>query len=159
MKGQAAAILFGGLAAIAAPAAAQECVGEHASGAVRLTVNVVGVRPPQGEVAITVYPDDRRRFLAHGGKLARARVKTGTSASACFWVSPASYAVVVYHDKDSDHNFDRTLMGLPAEGFGFSNDPETKVGLPPLSAVRFPVGSGGRTISVQMKYLRSRSGD
>jgi uncharacterized protein (DUF2141 family) len=159
MKGHAAAIAFAAAASLSAPAVAQDCIGEHAPGTVRLAVEVSGVRPPQGEVAITVYPDDRRRFLARGGKLVRARIKTGTTASACFWLPPASYAVVVYHDKDGDHNFDRTLMGMPREGFGFSNDPETKMGLPPLSAVRFPVGPNGRTVSVHMKYLRSRGGD
>ena len=37
-------------------------------------VQVSGVSPAQGEVAVTLYPDDSRRFLAPKGKLARARV-------------------------------------------------------------------------------------
>ncbi|WP_293450994.1 DUF2141 domain-containing protein [Phenylobacterium sp.] len=140
---------------LGAPAVADDgCGGAHAPGDVKLTVQVNGVRPAVGEVAITVYPDDKRRFLARGGKYARQRVKAAASVRACFWVPPAGYAVAVYHDANGDHNFARTLVGLPDEGFGFSNDPETRVGLPPLSAVRFMVGRNDRSIAVQMRYLR-----
>ena len=67
---------------------------------------------------------------------------------------PGSYALAIYHDSNGDRDFNRTLVGLPAEGFGFSNNPETKVGLPSLSAARFSVGSGERSLSIQMRYLR-----
>ena len=158
MKGRTAALavlaaLAGGLIVPRTALAAEECAGARAAGAVKLTVSVNGVRSTKGEVAITVYPDDKRRFLAKGGKLARERVKAAASVRACFWAPPGSYAVAVYHDADGDRNFDRTLVGLPAEGFGFSNDPETKVGLPPLSAVRFRV-AGDTLEPVQMRYLK-----
>jgi len=155
MKGRTAAIaLSAGLLSAGPALADQGCALTRTPTSSRLTVQVNGVRPPVGEVAITVYPDDKRRFLAKGGKLARQRVKAAQSVRACFWVPQGSYAVAVYHDRDGDRDFDRTLVGLPAEGFGFSNDPETKTGLPPLSAVRFRVGPGERSSTIQMKYLR-----
>lgn len=158
MKGRTAAIavlgaLLGGLALAVPASAADGCTGAHAPGTVKLTVAVNGVRSPRGEVAVTVYPDEKRRFLAKGGKLARERVRATASVRACFWVPPGGYAVAVYHDSDGDRDFDRTLVGLPAEGFGFSNDPETKVGLPPLSAVRFRI-AGDTVKSIQMRYLK-----
>ena len=155
MKGRTAAIAIAAGLALAGPAVAdQGCAGTRAAGSSKLTVQVSGVRPATGEVAITIYPDDKRRFLAKGGKLARARVKAQGTVRACFWAPQGSYAVAVYHDRDGDRDFDRTLVGLPAEGFGFSNDPDTRTGLPPLSAVRFRLGSGERVMPVQMRYLR-----
>jgi uncharacterized protein (DUF2141 family) len=155
MKGRTAAFVLASALAAAAPALAdQGCAGTRGVSSVRLTAQVNGVRPAQGEVAITVYPDDKRRFLAKGGKLARERVRAQSSVKACFWVLPGTYAVAVYHDKDGDRDFDRNLVGMPVEGFGFSNDPETKVGLPSLSAVRFRVGPGGGSVPIQMRYLR-----
>ena len=155
MKGRTAAIILAAGFAAPAPAFAdQGCSGVRTPTSAKLVVHVSGVRPAKGEVAITLYPDDKRRFLAKGGKLARERVKAQPSVRACFWAPPGSYAVAVYHDKDGDRDFDRTLVGMPAEGFGFSNDPETKVGLPPLSAVRFRVGPGERVVPIQMRYLR-----
>lgn len=155
MKGRTAAIAAAAGFLAAGPALAdQGCALTRGPASSKLTVQVNGVRPATGEVAITLYPDDKRRFLAKGGKLARQRVRAAQSVRACFWLPQGSYAVAIYHDRDGDRDFDRTIVGLPAEGFGFSNDPETKTGLPPLSAVRFRVGPGERVASIQMKYLR-----
>lgn len=155
MKGRTAAFtVAASLLAVGPALADQGCAGIRAANSSRLTVQVSGVRSATGEVAITVYPDDKRRFLAKGGKLARQRVRAAASVRACFWAPPGNYAVAVYHDSDGDRDFDRTLVGLPAEGFGFSNDPETKTGLPSLSAVRFRLGPGERLMPIQMKYLR-----
>ncbi len=155
MKGRTAAIAAAAGLLAAGPALAdQGCAGTRTPSSSKLSVQVAGVRPATGEVAITVYPDDKRRFLAKGGKWARQRVRAAATVRACFWAPQGSYAVAVYHDRDGDRDFDRTIVGLPAEGFGFSNDPDTRTGLPPLSAVRFRVGPGERLVPIQMKYLR-----
>lgn len=155
MKGRTAVFALMGSVAFVAPAFADEgCEGVRTATAAKLSVQVNGVRSSQGEVALTVYPDNRRRFLAKGGKFARARIKAQPTTYACFWLPQGSYALAIYHDSNRDRDFNRTLVGLPAEGFGFSNNPETKVGLPPLSAVRFSVGPAERALSIQMRYLR-----
>jgi uncharacterized protein (DUF2141 family) len=62
--------------------------------------------------------------------------------------------VAVYHDANGDDDFNRNMLGLPTEGFGFSNDPDTKVGLPSISATRFRLPAGETSIAIRMKYLR-----
>jgi uncharacterized protein (DUF2141 family) len=137
--------------ALAAPAA---CEGP--ASATKLTVEVRGVRSAKGEMAVTVYPDDPDRFLAHKGKLLRVRTPTkAPTTTACFYLpKPAYYAVAVYHDENGDHDFNRTIIGLPAEGFGFSNDPSTKTGLPSFKSVRFEAKGGETNIHVTLRYLR-----
>ena len=155
MKGHTPALALLATLVLATPAFADEgCEGVRAANASKLNVQVNGVRSARGDVAITVYPDDRRRFLSKGGKLARVRVRAASTVHACFWLPPANYEVAVYHDANGDQDFNRTIVGLPAEGFGFSNDPETKIGLPPISAVRFRLPPGEGSIAIQMKYLR-----
>jgi len=140
----------------AVPAAVQAapppaCAGP---GGVRLTVVATDLRNAHGEVAFTVYPDDRRRFLARGGKLARVRVPAAAPATtACFLLPPGSYAVAQYHDENADHDFNRTLFA-PKEGFGFSNDAPTAIGLPSLAAARFTLGPAGGTVRMHMRYRR-----
>ena len=141
------------LAATGPARAADECEG--APGAARLVVQVTGAQPVKGEVAVTIYPDNPRRFLASKGKLARQRVKTAEPSVACFWLPAAGYyAIAVYHDANADRDFNRNLIGLPTEGFGFSNDAPTAVGLPAFSAVRFKVDAGENTIKIKLRYLR-----
>lgn len=149
MAALAASIAFG------APAFADEgCEGDRTATSAKLVVQVNRIKAPTGEVAITVYPDDVKRFMAPGGKLLRDRVKAASHVRACFWLPPGTYAVSVYHDEDGDRDFDRTLVGVPTEGFGFSNDAETKIGLPALSAARFRLRPGEKVLPIRMRYLR-----
>lgn len=131
------------------------CEGGAGGAKVKLTVHNVGLRSAAGEVAVTVYPDDPRRFLAHHGKLLRARVPAVLPVtSACFWVQPGVYAVAVYHDQNGNHDFDRNAIGMPVEGYGFSNDAPTRFSLPAFDTVRFRVPPTGQTIRVKMRYPR-----
>lgn len=143
-----------GVALLPAPAQALQCVGTSGEGRVKLEVSATNLRNAQGEVAFTVYPDDRGRFLSRGGKLARARVPAAAPVTrACFWLKPGYYAVATYHDENGDHDFNRTLFSIK-EGFGFSNDAPTTLGLPSFKAVRFAVPTGGAAIAVRTRYSR-----
>lgn len=145
-------------AALAGAASAQtrdSCEGQPGGGAVRLGVEVGALRSAEGEVAVTVYPDDAARFMARGGKLLRERVPAAVPVTrTCFWLAPGVYAVAVYHDANANHDFDRDLIGRPLEGYGFSNDAPARMGLPPLRTVRFRLPAGGGSIKVRMRYLK-----
>ena len=139
--------------ALATQASADTCAGAPVPGAVKLTVENTSLRAAQGEVQVTVYPDNPRRFLAPHGKVARTRVSaTLPVTSSCFWLPPGVYAVAVYHDQNDNHDFDRSPLGMPVEGFGFSNDAPTRFGLPAFDTVRFTLPPGGRTIRVKIRY-------
>lgn len=159
MKSACAAALFAlavtlGSATCAFAATADDCEGHESQ--TKLTVQVTGVRAAKGEMAITLYPDDAKRFLAPHQKMARVRaVAQAPVTTACFWLpAPAYYALAIYHDENGNRAFDRTIVGLPAEGFAFSNDPPTPTALPPFKAVRFKAGEGETRIKVKLKYLK-----
>lgn len=146
-----AVALAASLAAAPPPA---ECVGTPGPGMAKLDVAATELRNGAGEVAFTVYPDDRSRFLAKHGKLARARVAaTAPVTHACFWLKPGFYAVATYHDENGDHDFNRTLFAVK-EGFGFSNDAPTTMGLPSFAATRFQLPARGRSIAIRTRYSR-----
>ena len=66
--------------------------------------------------------------------------------------APGTYAVAVYHDENDNHHFDRTLLGLPAEGYGFSNNVKPLFGLPSFASVTFPVGPTQTRIGITLIY-------
>jgi uncharacterized protein (DUF2141 family) len=140
------------LAAHAAPQSAVAC--QTGGTQPRLHVLVSGVRQPAGNVTVTLYGDQRAKFLAHHGSLLVVRVPiAGSDAQACFAVSaPGTYAVAVYHDENDNRHFDRTLLGLPAEGYGFSNNVTPLFGLPSFSSVIFQVASPETRISIKLIY-------
>ena len=142
-----------GIAAAASPIAAEPpCTGP--ASATRLLVRVEGVKSSRGLVAVTLYVDERRKFLAKRGSLYVGRVpaRQGRTEVCIHVPRPGTYALDVYHDADADRGFDRTSLGLPAEGFGFSNNPPTFLGMPNFARVRIAVPRSGTRTMVKLKY-------
>ena len=150
----ATALALASAAAFAAPAAAAPagCLGQPSD--TWLTVAVEGLRNGNGLVTVAVYPDDSRQFLAKGGTLKNNRFSASAPVTrACVFVpKPGVYAIAVYHDEDSSRKLNRSGLGLPAEGYGFSNNPATLAGLPAFRSVRLNVPKAGLTTHVRMKY-------
>ena len=130
------------------------CEGRPTS--TRLIVQVARLRSSKGEVAVTVYPSDPKRFLAPRGKLLRVRTKADAPVTqACFYLpKPDAYAVAVYHDINANRDFDRNAVGLPVEGFAFSNDAPSKVGVPTFQDARFTAKPGDTVLRMRMRYGR-----
>lgn len=140
------------LALSATPALAQQCTGRPS--ATRLFVTVSGVRAAQGLIAVTLYADDPGRFLARRGSLYVGRVpaRAGVTRVCIHVPTPGVYGLAVYHDANADRRFDRNMIGLPAEGYGFSNDAPTLFGLPRFRSVRLAVPRDGFQTSVRLRY-------
>lgn len=142
------------LALIGQPALAD---GESCVGTSKPKVNVVieGVRSDRGELVVELYPNDPDRFLAHLGRVERVRRKSQNPVTNACIVAPAagSYALVLYHDENNDELFNRSRIGLPSEGFGFSNNVRPLLRAPSLKSVLFTVPEGETTVRVRMRYL------
>jgi uncharacterized protein (DUF2141 family) len=142
------------LAAAAAPAPAQEPAECPESGPVRLLVRVHDVRSAAGNVTAVVYGDNPADFLARGKRLERRRVpaRVGTVSLCLPLPGPGTYALALYHDEDGDRRLTRNLLGLPAEGYGFSRDAPTTLGLPLFEDVAFSAGPGSNALEARMRY-------
>jgi uncharacterized protein (DUF2141 family) len=135
-----------------AGAATSDCTGP--TSATRLIVNVDGVLSSEGLVAVSLYADNRKRFLAKRGALYVGRVpaRQGRTQVCIHLPAPGVYGLAVYHDKDGDRGFDRTALGLPAEAFGFSNNAPTIFGLPSFDRVRLHVPRSGFETNLRLKH-------
>ena len=140
------------LLAAPAPLLAQGCTGRPS--ATRLVVAISNVRAAQGLIAVTLYADDSSRFLARRGSLYVGRVQARAPVTRmCIYVpAPGVYGLAVYHDADANRRFNRNAIGLPAEGYGFSNNAPTLFGLPSFRSVRLTVPSDGFQTGVRLRY-------
>lgn len=128
------------------------CIGQPSD--TWLHVAVEDVRSASGLVAFTLYADDRSRFLVKRGSLAvmRAPAQAGTTQACIFLPRAGTYAVAVYHDEDGNQAFNRSGLGFPSEGFGFTNNPPTLAGLPNFNSVRLSVPRPGLLTRIRLKY-------
>ncbi len=119
-----------------------------------LHVSVRGMRSAKGNITITIYPDDAAHFLDGKYKVARQQVPTTLPVTvACFVLpAPGFYAVALFHDENADGHLNTNALGIPTEGYGFSNNPTLYFGPPDLSRVRFALHAGDNRVDVRMKY-------
>lgn len=150
--GLAAATLLGAAQPALAQSAPQGCTGPASSTWIDVVVD--GLRNGNGLLAITLYADNPRKFLVKHGSLYVGRVdaKAGTTTGCIFVPKPGVYAIAIYHDENGDEKFDRTGIGLPAEGYGFSNNPSTLAGLPTFKSVRLNIPRSGLVTRIHLKY-------
>jgi uncharacterized protein (DUF2141 family) len=147
-------LCFIGLPGTAVPAELRSAPCAGPPSATRLFVDVDHVRTGRGVVAVTVYADDPNKFLVKRGSLYVGRAPAAVPVThLCLHLPrPGVYALAVYHDSNSNGKFDRTALGLPAEGYGFSNNPAIWFGPPSFRAVRFTVARSGQRAGIRMKY-------
>lgn len=143
--------------AFLAPAQAQtesdQCVGKP--GNARAYITVGKIRSSQGQIAVTVYPDIAGRFLRRkGSHYVRFVPANAPQTRFCILLpDPGVYAIAIYHDANANRKLDKFGIGLPSEGFGFSNDAPTLFGLPQFSKVRIRLADGMET-RIALRYLR-----
>jgi uncharacterized protein (DUF2141 family) len=151
------ALTLGGLAVSPASSAGAGgapagCLGP--ASAIWLNVSVEQVKSSAGFITLTLYPDDPARFLKPMGSLYLVKVpaRAGVTQACLFVPSPGSYGLALYHDANGNGKIDRSGLGIPKEGFGFSNNPRILFSAPKLKSVRLTVGAAGAQTRIRMRY-------
>ncbi len=121
-----------------------------------LTISVDGVRSDAGWVFVAVY-NRADAFPSFGRALAtqRVRARRGAVSATVADIAAARCAVAAFHDEDGDGALDENMLGMPTEGFGFSNGAQAFLGPPSFAAAAVPVCGGGQTLPVALTYLWS----
>lgn len=93
--------------------------------AAELTVNLHGIRAQTGLVKVALVDSQD----AWDGKAAPVRgdgaPPSGEDASFTFKdLKPGHYAVMITHDENGNGKLDTNVVGMPLEGYGFSNNPQ-----------------------------------
>lgn len=117
-------------------------------------VHVNGIRNSQGTVKAVLYGPDPETFLVKGKKTDKEREPAENGSMTLCVAAPENgqYAVVVYHDENDNHKFDRNWIGLPTEGFGVSNDPTLFLAPPSFEESAFEVNGDITHVDVEVKY-------
>ncbi len=117
-------------------------------------VSVHGIRNGVGTVKAVLYGPHSEDFLVKGRKADKERepAEAGTMVLCMAAPEVGKYAIVVYHDENNNHKFDRNWIGFPIEGFGVSNDPSLFLAPPSFEEAAFEVTGALTRVEVEMKY-------
>ncbi len=120
--------------------------------AVELIIKVENVRNSNGVVRLSLYaspaewPDKsaKEHDLIKPAQVGEVVFK--------FDVPPGIYAVNAYHDEDNSNKFKTNFIGMPREGYGFSNDVRARFSAPRFNAAAFELTPAGGVISFSLFY-------
>jgi uncharacterized protein (DUF2141 family) len=125
-----------------------------APGCASLCVKVTNLRTNRGKIICTIFnrpeafPGDDRKSL----QTVSARVANGVGTCQFAHVPAGTYAVVAFHDENSDGEFNRNWLGLPKEGYGFSDDAPARFSPPSFESAKFRYPGGVLEIVVHLRY-------
>ncbi len=117
----------------------------------QLTVTISGFKDTGGDVYIGIY-DNQDDFLDDDKLFDRGRVHVGEDGEVVSYtfndIPEGTYAVALYYDVNGDRKCNR-VMGLPTEGYGFSNNVR---GYPSYEKVKFYFDGGNQEIEIELLY-------
>lgn len=67
-------------------------------------------------------------------------------------IPPGTYAIAVIHDENMNGKLDSSWLGIPKEGYGFSNNAKGVVGAPLFSAASFPYDGQNVDLTISLHY-------
>lgn len=118
-----------------------------------LNVEVDGLNNQKGEICFKLFSGSQGFPYSNENALKRQCVKiTDNSLTIALKNLPSSsYAVSIFHDLNGDRKLNRNSLGMPTEGYGFSNNPIVRNSPPKYEECLFLV-AGNTSIKITMKY-------
>ena len=120
----------------------------------KLQVTVTNIKGSKGDIIVGIFDSDEN-FLKKplDGRLAKAN---GDSITVVFEnLKPGKYAVSVLHDANKNKDLDKNKLGIPKEGFGFSNNVLGAIGPPSFDRALIDLSQDQKDldIGIKMKYM------
>jgi uncharacterized protein (DUF2141 family) len=118
-----------------------------------LEVTVTGIKKATGVIRLALCPQ-RAKFPDCGTEAVRTEslpIEGGQARIRLTGLVPGTYAVSVFHDANSNGKLD-TFVGIPREGYGFSNNPAFQPRAPRFSECEM-VLAGADAATIRLRYL------
>ncbi len=118
-----------------------------------LEISVEGVRNNKGRILCAIYDNEadykKGKNFIRGGE---AKAQKGTVSFAVKDLPNGDYAISILHDENGNEEMDLNLLGIPKEGFGYSNNPVIRFGAPAYKDIKF-TKMGQTELRITMKYF------
>ncbi len=120
-----------------------------------LNVEIDGLRNQKGQVCISLYNNSRGFPEDSDRVLQKQCVKVSSIPLQVKFenLKLGSYAAVVMHDEDNDGTVKQDDLGIPLEGFGFSQNPEIVTSAPKFGDAAFFVAGASTDIKIKLNYM------
>ncbi|GGA44566.1 DUF2141 domain-containing protein [Dyella nitratireducens] len=120
--------------------------------AANVTVTVDGLRNANGTVRLKLDGSEAG-WNNKAQAAATGHVKAAVNAVSYTFsdIPPGTYGLRVYQDEDDSGKLRTNMLGIPKEGYGFSNNPSV-MGMPSFQQVQFTVTKEDISVVIHLKH-------
>ncbi|MCS6903961.1 MAG: DUF2141 domain-containing protein [Bacteroidia bacterium] len=129
-----------------------------------LVITFKNIRSNIGKIQCAIYnqpagwPDDGKKalqyFLINLEKNSIAIDSQTLIYTISFPLKSGKYAIACFHDENKNNRLDTNFLGLPKEGYGFSNCSSSALHIPSFEECSFKIEEGKKqTITIALKYI------
>lgn len=127
--------------------AQSSCPGIH--------VKILDIRNSTGAVACALFETPEgfpTEFLQSAINIMMIKIRDTQARCDFLDIPPGTYALAVVHDENMDGKLATNWLGIPREGYGFSNDAQGTLGAPSFDAASFPYDGQKLDLTISLNY-------
>ena len=120
-----------------------------------IQVNILDIRNSAGSVACALFEAPEgfpERFLEFATNITMIKIQDTQARCNFFDIPPGTYALAVIHDENMNGELDTNWLGVPVEGYGFSNDVTASLSAPSFDAARFAYDGLNLDMTITLNY-------
>lgn len=119
-----------------------------------IKLEVTNIECPKGILRVSLY-NKSDEFLKEGAEYRKLKLDVNSNGLCCTIdkLPAGEYAIAMYHDKNEDGECNRSWLGIPTEGYGFSRNFKPVLAPPSFKKVKIKVE--GETF-VKIKMLNAK---
>jgi uncharacterized protein (DUF2141 family) len=111
-----------------------------------LEIQLMKLKSCTGKVLLQMYDEKDELVFSGTGAIDNNRCSFSISN-----LKHGKYSIRYFHDENGNDKLDTNWLGIPSEGYGFSNNASSMFGIPPIKDRLFVVNSNN-TIILNIKY-------
>lgn len=121
--------------------------------AANLTITVTNIKETKGSIVIGIF-NNKESFPKNGRETKQLFIAADADevTKTITGLPDGEYAIAIYHDKNSDGVCNKNILGIPQEGFGFSNNFKPRLKSPAFADVKFNVKENAH-ILIKLLYF------
>jgi uncharacterized protein (DUF2141 family) len=126
------------------------------SGPIVISVTIKDIKTPNGQILMGIYKDDvsfDKEIAYKKVQAFKTKIANGTLVVEVK-LEPGKYGISLMDDENFNGKMDYNFIGIPKEGFGFSNYYHSGLSKPKLNSFLFEViENKNMKVEVKMKYM------
>ena len=119
-------------------------------------VTISGIRNTKGQMAIGVFRDNEsfKKEKAYREMQFEKKDISSGEMKVRFDLPPGTYGIALVDDENSDGEMEYNFLGVPKEGFGFSDYYDTGLKKPKFDSFKFTLDKGEKkSIKIKVRYI------